>query len=158
MITVGETTEPLRARGGVLVKPEFGVKDAPKADILVVPGGKTRNVGEAGRAWLRRAAGEADIVMSVCMGVFLLADAGLLDGIEATTHSWGLERLGKAAPKCKVVTGRRFVDAGKVITTAGVTAGIDGALHVVERVHGKEAARWIAEEWMEYRRPHSQAR
>lgn len=151
VVTVAETTELLRAMGGVIVKPEFNVKDAPKADIVVVPGGNMRNVGEPGRAWLRKAAKDAEIVMSVCMGAFLLADAGLLDGVEATTHSWGIENLRKVAPKCKVVMGKRFVDAGKIITTAGVTAGIDGALHVVERIYGKEAAKWTAEEWMEYK-------
>jgi transcriptional regulator GlxA family with amidase domain len=88
--------------------------------------------------------------MSVCFGALLLADVGLLDGIEATTHHWAVENLQKAAPKCKVLKDRRFVDGGKIITTAGVTAGIDGALHVVERLLGKEAARWTAEEWMEH--------
>jgi transcriptional regulator GlxA family with amidase domain len=152
VVTVGEATEPVRAMGGVIVKPEFTTRDAPKADVVVVPGGNVRGLGQAGRAWLRQAARDADIVMSVCMGAFLLADAGLLDGIEATTHGWGIDGLRRAAPKCKVVTGRRFVDSGKVITTAGVTAGIDGALHVVERIYGKDAAKWTAEDWMEYRR------
>lgn len=90
--------------------------------------------------------------MSVCYGAFLLADAGLLDGIEATTHHWGVAALKGAAPQCKVVTGKRYVDSGKIITTAGVTAGIDGALRIVERLLGREAARWAAEEWMEHRR------
>jgi transcriptional regulator GlxA family with amidase domain len=152
VFTVAESTDLLRAMGGVSIKPDYTVKDAPKADVLVVPGGGMRNLGEAGRAWLKKAAKDAEIVMSVCMGAFLLAEAGLLDGVEATTHHWGIENLKKAAPKCKVVSERRFVDSGKVITTGGVTAGIDGALHVVERLYGKEAARWTAEEWMEYRR------
>ena len=81
-----------------------------------------------------------------------MARAGLLNGVEATTHRWGLASLKSAAPTCKVVEDRRFVDAGRVITTAGVTAGIDGALHVVERLLGKPAAKWTAQEWMEYRR------
>jgi len=152
VFTVAESTDLVRAMGGVTVKPDYAVKDAPKADVLVVPGGNMRNLGESGRSWLKKTAKDAEIVMSVCMGAFLLADAGLIDDIEATTHRWGIENLKKAAPKCKVVSDRRFVDAGKVITTAGVTAGIDGALHVVERLYGKEAARWTAEEWMEYRR------
>jgi transcriptional regulator GlxA family with amidase domain len=138
--------------GGITLTPDFTYQTAPKADVLVVPGGNTRAVGKAGRAWLKKASGEAEVTLSVCFGAFLLADAGLLDGVEATTHSWGIEGLKKAAPKCKVVTGRRFVDGGKVVTTAGVTAGIDGALHVVERLLGKKAARWTAEEWMEYRK------
>jgi transcriptional regulator GlxA family with amidase domain len=152
VVTVAEKADAVRTMGGLLVKPEHTCDNAPRADILVVPGGSMRNVGPAGRKWLKKAAKDADITMSVCMGAFLLADAGLLDGIEATTHHWGIDDLKTAAPKCKVVTGKRFVDGGKVITTAGVTAGIDGALHVVERLLGKEAARWTAEEWMEHRR------
>lgn len=73
----------------------------------------------------------------------------LFDGVEATTHRWGIGDLQAAAPKCKVVTGKRFVDGGKIVTTAG----IDGALHVVERLLGAEAAAWVAEEWMEHRPP-----
>lgn len=66
--------------------------------------------------------------------------------IEATTHHWGIQSLKKRAPGGRVVEGRRFVDSGKVITTASVTVGIDGALHIVERLLGKEADRWTAEE------------
>ena len=75
-----------------------------------------------------------------------------LDGIQATTHHLGIAGLKQLAPKCQVVEGQRFVDSGKIITTAGVTAGIDGALHVVERLLGEPAARWTAREWMEHPR------
>jgi predicted amidohydrolase/putative intracellular protease/amidase len=152
VVTVADTTKPLKTMGGITITPDFSYENAPRADVLVVPGGKMSAVGKEGRAWLKKAAGDADIVMSVCYGAFLLADVGLLDGTEATTHHWGLDDLKKAAPKCKVVEGKRFVDNGKVITTAGVTAGIDGALRVVERVLGKEAAKWTADEWMEHHR------
>jgi transcriptional regulator GlxA family with amidase domain len=150
VVTVAGRAAPLRTMGGVTVTPDFDYANAPRADVLVVPGGDMKNVGAEGIAWIRKAAAEAELVMSVCMGAFLLAEAGLLDGVEATTHRWGLERLKKAAPACRVVRGRRFVNAGKIVTTAGVTAGIDGALHVVERLLGTEAARWAAEEWMEH--------
>jgi transcriptional regulator GlxA family with amidase domain len=152
VVIVAEKAGEIRTIGGVVIKPACTCDDAPRADVVVVPGGNTRKVGEAGRKWLKKAAKDADVVMSVCTGAFLLADAGLLDDREATTHHWAIEDLKTAAPKCKVVTGRRFVDGGKVVTCAGVSAGIDGALHVVERLLGKEAARWTAEEWMEYRR------
>jgi predicted amidohydrolase/putative intracellular protease/amidase len=152
VVTVAESTKPLKTMGGVTVTPDYAYDDAPKADVLVVPGGNTQAVGKAGRAWLKKASGEASVTMSVCFGAFLLADAGLLDGRKATTHRWGIDGLKKAAPKCKVVTGKRYVEDGKVVTTAGVTAGIDGALFVVEKLLGKEAAKWTAEEWMEHRR------
>lgn len=152
VVTVADKTEPLKTMGGVTVTPDFEYKTAPKADVLVVPGGNMKAVGKDGREWIKAASGDAEITLSVCFGAMLLADAGLLDGIEATTHHWGLDGLRKAAPKCKVVDGKRFVDSGKIISTAGVTAGIDGALRVVERLLGKEAAAWTADEWMEHPR------
>ncbi len=155
VFTVAPTKDDVRTMGGITVKPDYSLQNSPQADILIVPGGAMSNVGGGGVKWIRRISEKAEIVMSVCMGAFLLAEAGLLDGIEATTHRWGLASLKTAAPKCRVVAGKRFVDNGKVISTAGVTAGIDGALHVVGRLRGKESARWTAEEWMEYRRPAS---
>src|SRR5207253_1104950 len=88
VVTVADTTKPLKTMGGITITPDFSYENAPRADVLVVPGGKTSAVGKEGRAWLKKAAGDADIVMSVCYGAFLLADAGLLDGGEATTHHW----------------------------------------------------------------------
>ncbi|MCE9532221.1 MAG: DJ-1/PfpI family protein [Planctomycetes bacterium] len=152
VVTVADSTKPLKTMGGITVTPDFDYTTAPKADILVVPGGNMAAVGEAGRDWIKKTAKEAEIVMSVCFGAMLLAQTGLLDDIEATTHHWGIERLKKVAPKCKVVESKRFVDSGKIITTAGVTAGIDGALRIVERLLGKDAARWTSDEWMEYSR------
>lgn len=84
------------------------------------------------------------------VGVLLFEGAELLDGIEATTHAWGRARLAQAVPSCRVRSGPRFVDAGHVVTTAGVTAGIDGALHVVARQQGAAQARWTAEGWLEH--------
>lgn len=152
VVTVAETTKPLKTMGGITVTPDCTYETAPKADVLVVPGGNMKAVGKAGREWLKKASAGAEITLSVCYGAFLLANVGLLDGVEATTHHWGVDDLKTAAPKCKVVSGKRFVDGGKIVTTAGVTAGIDGALHVVERLLGKDAAKWAAEEWMEHRR------
>ena len=151
--TVAETREPLRTMGDLEIVPTHAYADAPPFDVIVVPGGAMRNVSEAGIAWLKTASARAQITMSVCMGALLLARAGLLAGLEATTHHWGLEALGRLAPGCRVVEGRRFVDAGRIVTTAGVTAGIDGALHVVERLFGTEAATWTASEWMEHPQP-----
>ena len=150
VLTVAASTKPLKTMGGVTLTPDFAFADAPPADILIVPGGNMRAVGKEGREWLKTAGKDAGIVMSVCFGAMLLADAGMLDGIEATTHHLGIQGLKQIAPKCKVVEGKRFVDSGKIITTAGVTAGIDGALHVVERLLGKAAAQWTAQEWMEH--------
>ena len=152
VFTVAEAKGPVRTMGGLTLQPDYSIDDAPQPDILVVPGGGTANVSRRGVQWVKTTAGKAKIAMSVCMGAFLFARAGLLDGLKATTHHWGLDSLQSASPTCKVVRDRRFVDTGKIITTAGVSAGSDGALQIVERLDGRKAANWVAEEWMEYRR------
>lgn len=152
VVTVAASTDPLKTMGGITVTPDYTYENAPAAEVVVVPGGNMQAIGQAGRAWLKRSSGYADITMSVCYGAFALAEAGLLDGKTATTHHWTIEGLRSAVPTCQVVSGKRFVESGNIITTAGVTAGIDGALRIVERFLGEEAARWTAEEWMEHRR------
>lgn len=150
VVTVAERRKPVRTMGGLRVLAEYDFASAPRADIVVIPGGATENVNDEGLAWIRSAAAGAEVVMSVCMGAFLLARVGLLDGVTATTHHWGVKRLRSAAPLCRVVQGERYVDSGHVVTTAGVTAGIDGALHVVERLLGRAARRWTARSWLEH--------
>ena len=99
--------------------------------------------------WIKRSAERAEITLSVCTGAFLLARAGLLDGREATTHWGSIDGLKNAAPGIIVRENERFVNSGKVITSAGVSAGIDGALHVVNRLLGRETAQKTAR-YMEY--------
>ncbi|HEX6849896.1 MAG TPA: hypothetical protein VF139_00705, partial [Candidatus Polarisedimenticolaceae bacterium] len=84
-----------------------------------------------------------------CTGAFVLAHAGVLDGLAATTWHGRIERLREQAPRTKVLADVRIVDNGRIITTAGVSAGIDGALHVVDRLLGREAAEKAAA-YMEY--------
>src|SRR5262249_51743451 len=91
----------------------------------------------------------AELVLSVCTGALLLAKAGLLDGLESTTHHGAIDLLRQMAPRTTVHTGRRFVDNGKVICSAGIAAGIDMSLHVVTRLLGQEIAVRTAEQ-MEY--------
>jgi transcriptional regulator GlxA family with amidase domain len=150
--SVAESTEPIVSQEFVKIVPEYAIQDCPKPDLLVIPGGATsaplKNPDVI--AWVKRVSGETEITMSVCTGAFILAKAGLLDGQEATTHWFHLTRLGKAAPNIQVRSNVRFVDTGKIVTTAGVSAGIDGALHVVDRLLGHKAAARIAK-GMEYR-------
>ena len=151
VVTVSKSTNIIKTMGGIKVKPEYTFQNAPAADVVVIPGGNTSSVGEEGIAWLKKSAGKAEVVMSVCFGAFLLAEADLLDGVTATTHRWAMAGLRRAAPRCKVVENKRYVDSGKIVTTGGVTAGIDGALHVVKRLAGPDVAQWTAESWMEHR-------
>lgn len=148
--TVAETTEPVVSQGFARVVPEYSIVDCPRPDLIVVPGGAVPLSRPAVVEWVRRSAGEAEVAMSVCNGALLFAKAGLLDGAEATTHQSSLGTLALSAPNARLLPERRIVDNGRVVTTAGVSAGIDGALHVVARLLGDEAARRTAL-YMEYR-------
>lgn len=150
--TVAETTEPILSLGFVKVVPEFSIQNCPKPDVLVVPGGNTSAPLASPEviAWIKEVSASTEVTMSVCTGAFILAKAGLLDGQQATTHWAQLARLRKAAPNIDVRDKVRFVDVGKIVTTAGVSAGIDGALHVVDRLSGRTAATWAAT-GMEYK-------
>lgn len=156
--TVAKEKRSVRSQGFVDVTPEFSIADCPEPDILVLPGGGVPDEDAELQAWVRRSAPGAELVMSVCNGAMLLGRTGLLDGFDATTHHGSLEALAAASPKTRVLTNRRFVDSGRVMTCAGVSAGIDGALHVVERLLGDGAARATAR-YMEYEwRPEEIAR
>lgn len=128
------------------VRPHFSLEEAPRPDLLLVPGG---DVGDVARdpevlAWIRQSTETADHVLSVCTGAFILAEAGLLDGGSATTFHAALDDLAEEFPAIEVVRGVRFVDNGKVVTAAGLSAGLDAALHLVEEIQGREAARHLA--------------
>lgn len=150
--TVAASEGEIVSQRFLTIKPQYTLANCPKPDIIVLPGGNTHIPLRDARVieWIQKAAPDAEVVMSVCTGAFLLAKAGLLDGKEATTHWGSIEGLRKAAPKTKVHADRRIVDNGKVVTCAGVSAGIDGALHVVERILGKHVAQDTAR-YMEYR-------
>jgi len=138
LFTVSDSKKPVRMTGGVRLVPDYTFADAPKPDVVVV--GAQRG-SDATTAWLRKVAGEADVVMSVCTGAFKLAKAGLLDGKQATTHHDFFDDLARDYPKVEVVRGRRWVESSpKVYTAGGLTSGIDLALHVVAKYHGVEVA------------------
>ena len=99
--------------------------------------------------WIRQSSEKAELVLSVCTGALLLAKAGLLAGLEATTHHGATDLLREVAPKTIIPAARRFVDNGRVICSAGVAAGIDMSLHVVARLLGREVAERTAHQ-MEY--------
>jgi putative intracellular protease/amidase/YHS domain-containing protein len=149
--TVAATRTPVKCMGLITLTPHYTFEDCPHSDIIVIPGGNTRAVSKDRRLidWLSKASSDAEVTMSVCTGAFVLASAGLLDGKEATTHWSGIAQLRKQYPKITVRDDLRVVDNGKVVTSAGVSAGIDGALHVVDRLLGRPAATKTAR-YMEY--------
>jgi transcriptional regulator GlxA family with amidase domain len=128
-------------RGGLQVTASHTLADAPACDIVVVPGGVTDAVERDPEVlgWVRRARDRAEVVASVCNGAFVLAEAGLLTG-RVTTHWEDAAALADRFPRLEVVTDTRFVDQGDTATSAGVSAGIDLSLHLVERYAGTDLA------------------
>lgn len=150
--TVSKDTSPVKARGGLSVNPRFSISDAPPFDILLIPGGYgTRPLihDDELLSWIRDRAGHVELLLSVCTGALLLAKAGLIAGMTATTHHGAIDLLEQLAPDTSVDGSRRFVDNGKIILSAGISAGIDMSLYVVARLHGEEEARKTAA-YMEY--------
>lgn len=144
--------QPIRCVGGLLVQPHYSLDNHPPIDLLVVPGGwGTRREVENPRLidWIRAQAAQTQLTTSVCTGAFLLGRAGLLEGRKATTHWASIERLRASLPSVTVLENIRYVDEGNIVTSAGISAGIDMALHLVARLHGDELARQTARR-MEY--------
>jgi transcriptional regulator GlxA family with amidase domain len=153
VFTVARRHGPVAAIGGLQVLPKHDFADAPRIDLLVVPGGfGTRPLlqDEETLGWIRSRARECQQLTSVCTGALLLAKAGLLDGKRATTHWAALDLLGEVGPRVTVDRERRVVDDG-VITSAGVASGMDMAFYVVEQRFGKAVADETAH-YIEYRR------
>ena len=147
---VSKTTDPINAQG-LKVVPNYSIANAPKPDIVVFPGGPANKITNDPEffAWAKTASVNAEVAQSVCTGAFVLAKAGLLDKLEVTTFHGAIDALQKAYPATSVKNGRRFVDNGQVITTAGISAGIDGSLHMVARLLGRRVADQVAT-YMEY--------
>ena len=127
------------------------MEDHPPLDVLIVPGGVVDAEMERPEvmAWLQRVAPATSVTASVCTGAFLLGQAGLLQGKQATTHWEDLAELRRLFPDVEVVEGRRWVDLGSIVTSAGISAGIDMSLHLVARLAGAELARKTAHQ-MQY--------
>jgi transcriptional regulator GlxA family with amidase domain len=153
VFTVSPTNEPVASSGIMHVKATYSFENCPAPDVLVVSGGMTMPLlsNETVIEWIRKVGGEAEIAASVCTGAMLLAEAGLLDDKRATTHHNAIKLMRDRYPKVDVVEGQRFVDSGNVVTSAGVSSGIDMALALVERIGGAELAARTAT-YLEYER------
>jgi transcriptional regulator GlxA family with amidase domain len=146
VFTVAREEGPITCAKGLRMIPDETWETAPPVDVLVYPGGRgTRpQIGdEAVHDWIRGVADSGALVTSVCTGSLVLAAAGLLDGRPATTHWGSIETLPTLGKDIEVRPDDRFVDTGEVITAAGVSAGIDMALHLVARLHSPERAKEV---------------
>lgn len=146
VLTVAETEGVITCAKGLRILPDHTWDTAPQLDVVVYPGGRgTRSqIGDATiRRWVRGLAAEGTLMTSVCTGSLVFADNGLLDDGPATTHWSALDHLGDLGTGIELRPDDRFVDRGDVITAAGVSAGIDMALHLVARLHSVERAREV---------------
>lgn len=151
-ITVSVGDYQVRARNGLRVIADYDLDDCPKLDVLVVPGGygtraliKRPDILE----WISTRASEAEVALSVCTGSIVFAYARLLGGLPATTHHSAMERLAEADKTIDVREDERVIDTGRIITSGGISAGIDASLHLVARLLDPEVARRTAV-YMEY--------
>lgn len=146
VFTLAPEAGPITAAKGLQVIADYSWESAPPIDVLVYPGG-TGNRAHLGNQqvadWLLGVRANAELVTSVCTGSLVLADVGLLDGRPATTHWQYLDELQDLGDDIELRPADRFVDDGDVITAAGVSAGIDMALHLVARLHSVERAREV---------------
>ena len=151
VFTVSRNKAPITAQGILKVTPDYSIADAPPADIMAFFGGNTgASTMDSGLiSWIQSRKAGTQYFFSVCTGAFIIGKAGLLDNLTATTFHSSIDNLRASYPKTKVLSDVRFVDNGKVITTAGISAGIDGALHLVAKLKGEEVAREVAA-YMEY--------
>ena len=160
IFTVAEK-KTITARNNLVIQPTYLLEECPPIDILLMPGGggfhpdgtpfgtRLEMNNDVFLTWLKKRSKGSELVLSVCSGALILAKAGLLDNLEATTHYMAVDLLKSIAPTTKVSPEKRWVDNGKVIVSAGVSAGIDMALHVVEKLQGQEVAKEAAQ-YMQY--------
>jgi transcriptional regulator GlxA family with amidase domain len=152
-LAIGETDEIIHTRGKLPIKPHYTFDNHPPLDLLVVPGGwgTRREVDNPVLIdWLRRVTQATPVNASVCTGAFLLGKIGLFDGHKATTHWASLDRMETTFPNVQVIRDVRWVDEGNVVSSAGISAGIDMSLHLVERLFGLDLAERTARQ-MDYR-------
>jgi transcriptional regulator GlxA family with amidase domain len=148
VVTIGPTEE-VTARGGLRIRPTHLLADCPPLDALVVPGGPGADLPTAVQRdrllpFLRERSVLTPVTASVCTGAFLLGRAGLLDGLPVTTNHHALDALAREFPAARV-EGGKVIDTGRIVTAAGVSSGIDLALHLMERWFGPEARRRAAD-------------
>ncbi len=152
VFTVAKTTQTITAKNGLKVIPDFNLSNHPAPDFLIIPGGAgTRALLDDANVieWIKKTATRCERVLSVCSGALLLAKSGLLNNLKATTHHQVFAELKKHAPNTEIIKNERFVDNGKVVTSAGITAGIDMSLYLVEQSFGALVALNTAN-YMEY--------
>lgn len=154
VFTVAESGSDINTeRATVRIRPAYTLDNCPPPDIIVIPGqivpGSPTGCGGGSAAliaWLQEQARRPGItIMSVCVGAYILANTGLLNGRKATTHWAALEDFAKNYPEIEMIKNVRYVPDGAYVSTGGVTSGIDGALYLIEKIDGADKAQQVAD-------------
>ena len=149
IIIVSEYLRKVKTMGGMRVIPNYNFEDFPSVDILIVPGGLGERLEHSNpiiHHFLKAQSKKVKTLASVCTGAFFLANAGIINGKRATTHSLSLDRLEEGFPEIDVIRDKRYTEDGNIITSAGISAGIDMSLYIVSKYLGEEVARLTARE------------
>lgn len=153
--TISENGGTILARNGLRIEADFSFENHPVLDILIVPGGygaeEIEIYNPVSIKWIKKQSRKVEFMTTVCTGAFLLAKAELLDNLKATTHWMDIDRLEQEFPKVQIVRKVKFVDEGKILTSGGISAGINMSFHIVEKLYGEEVGRETAKR-MEYDR------
>ena len=152
VFTVSKHAGPVRAVNGLSVNPDFTIASAPRIDILIISGGDGSNQlvnDQETLDWVKIIFECSEITMSICSGARILGKIGLLDGLPYSTHHLVYDDLAKLVPSGKPDRSARYTDCGKILTSGGISAGIDLSFHVVERLHGTAIMQKTAD-YMEY--------
>lgn len=144
VITITEDGKSITAGGSLKITPDYSFDNFPGADIIVLPGGNVDDENQKIIQWVQKMNVSSEKLFSVCNGALFLSKAGLLDGLSATTFFGLIPRLERITPKAKISRQHRLVDNGHIITSAGLSAGIDAALHIVGTYLGTGRAQEIA--------------
>jgi transcriptional regulator GlxA family with amidase domain len=151
----------IRARNNLTITPTYTLQNCPQPDVLVLPGGggkrpdrtlfgtRKEKTNQVLLEWIKEKSNNTELILSVCTGALLLANAGLMDGLRATTHHRALEELRGDAPNSTIVSDERIVDNETIIFSGGISAGIDASFHVVKKLLGEAVAKETAV-YMEY--------
>lgn len=153
--TVAEKEQPVLSLGNLSINPRYSIENCPIPDILIVPGGwgsRTEMNNELITNWIKEISKTTELVLSVCTGALILANSDLLDGLRVTTNRLAMDELREVIPdSSEIVEEVRYVDNGNVILSAGVSAGIDVSLYIIEKLLGEkralESARLMEYEW-----------
>ena len=152
VFTVGEMSAPIRAVNGLSVNPTFDFNTCPSLDVLIIAGGSgTRKLMEKKNVldWIHKVHQKSELTLSICSGARLLGVLGILDGKPYCTHHEVYEHMKEIVPTGKPRRKQRFINTGKIYTSGGISAGIDLAFHIVEKLLGKKVAKLTAT-YMEY--------